>query len=372
MKKILLSVLVIAFLAVLAFWANSSAKASSRLTFQGKEYTNLCGSGTAANCYGPYCADTPDYNVCPANCDPNAGYCSNDIYDSECTDTYQYCSTNQSSVVKYTCEGRVENCENPLAIEEEWGTSMNFDGWKCDRTYQIDVFNTDCRNGGCNSLPILDPNASLKGYMVWYSGACAAEPTPTIAPTPTDIPPTPTPTDVPPTPTPTGVPLTPTPTGRPSVTPTPTTRPNVTPTPTRRPSVTPTPTTVPQGSSNVECPSGTVFGGIQGSTIICVSQNQVQDQDQIVTANSNAETGPINVTLSTNAPQVVTVPRVITVAGAQTSSKELPKTGLPMAAWALSGFLPIGAGLRRFGKNSKTRQESANFIWQTREFSKEN
>lgn len=46
--------------------------------------------------------------------------------------------------------------------------------------------------------------------------------------------------------------------------------------------------------------------------------------------------------------------------------RELPKTGLPLIAWAFSSLLPAGFGLKRFGKKDST-EESANSIWMERE-----
>lgn len=51
--------------------------------------------------------------------------------------------------------------------------------------------------------------------------------------------------------------------------------------------------------------------------------------------------------------------------------EELPKTGLPLAAWSLVGFLPAGLGLKRFSRNNKDNQNSPLYTWQKREFEKE-
>lgn len=68
-------------------------------------------------------------------------------------------------------------------------------------------------------------------------------------------------------------------------------------------------------------------------------------------------------------------PKVITVDGGKTATpsapvKELPKTGLPFAAVALSGLLPLGAKFRKFKGSSKLVEENANFIWESRELGK--
>lgn len=50
---------------------------------------------------------------------------------------------------------------------------------------------------------------------------------------------------------------------------------------------------------------------------------------------------------------------------------EMPKTGLPIAVWALSGLLlPTGLRLRKFASNNTNVKDDASFIWQVREFSK--
>lgn len=58
-------------------------------------------------------------------------------------------------------------------------------------------------------------------------------------------------------------------------------------------------------------------------------------------------------------------PRVIEVAG-DIITKELPKTGLPLVAWGAVAFIPAGLRLRRFKKTHT--DESANFIWEDRQF----
>ncbi|MFA6454147.1 MAG: hypothetical protein WCV81_05480 [Microgenomates group bacterium] len=51
--------------------------------------------------------------------------------------------------------------------------------------------------------------------------------------------------------------------------------------------------------------------------------------------------------------------------------EELPKTGLPLAAWSLVGFLPAGFGLKRFSRTNKDNLDRPLHIWQKREFEKE-
>ena len=50
--------------------------------------------------------------------------------------------------------------------------------------------------------------------------------------------------------------------------------------------------------------------------------------------------------------------------------KELPKTGLPLAAWLAVGLLPVGWRLRNFASSNKDEKDHANYIFQTREFLK--
>lgn len=100
--------------------------------------------------------------------------------------------------------------------------------------------------------------------------------------------------------------------------------------------------TVVTAQTEVTCPSGTIKV-ISGSSITCV--------------------------LSTTTTPVVTTqaaPRVVTVAGAET--KELPKTGLPLAGLALGALAPLGLRLKRFGSARQNPVSSNfNFIWEERQ-----
>lgn len=227
------------------------------------------------------------------------------------------------------------------------------------------VFSPSCPEG-CN----VDDSSFLRGEPInigdLYFGESAqvffkasvnrpvTEPTPTVTPTPTAVP-TPIPTIVPTiTPTPTGIP-------------------------------TPTPTEVPQGQNQepiLACPAG-FLQTISGSTIVCVQQVQQQSQ----TSNSNAtvgnvsggssssSTGPINVTL----PQVVMAlptpqpaPQVQPTPAVLGKIQTLPKTGLPLLAWAFSGLLPIGTLITKRGlKNKMKSEETPLYLFREREFLKE-
>ncbi len=182
---------------------------------------------------------------------------------------------------------------------------------------------------------------------------CSYTANPINTPTPTQSGPTHTPT---PTVTPTG---TLTPTLTPTVTPTGTLTPTVTPTGTLTPTLTPTLTLTPTPlitGVTVNCPQGSVQT-ISGSTVICININQSQTQ----TANGgNGGNATVNIT--------GTVAGTTQIAGV----KELPKTGLPLAAWAFTGLIPAGVGFKKFGgKKIEDLTETPTFIWQSREFDKQ-
>jgi len=113
--------------------------ASANLNYGAGYYTNLCGSGTAANFYS-----------CSANCNPATGECSGNY------------------VVKWTCDGNVTDCRDN---ESAWSSYHKVDSPHpgCNKTVQIDVFSKNCREGGGWNCG----DSDLLGYMVWYSGSCA-------------------------------------------------------------------------------------------------------------------------------------------------------------------------------------------------------
>lgn len=213
----------------------------------------------------------------------------------------------------------------------------------------FEVLSTQFQSGVCGA-PTAQPGSAFPVQPTPVPAPAQPQPVVVVAPVVT---PTPTPVVVVlPTATPTQVP-------QPTATPIPT----VTPTPTVVVTVTPTPTQAPAVGGTVQCPSG-FTQTISGSNIICVQQIQNQTQ----TTTSNASTGPINVTLTAASPEVVTVPQV-QVAGVS-MAKQLPKTGLPVGAWALVGLTPLGAGLKRFSRGVKSNTATAQYLWQQREFSK--
>ncbi len=133
--------------------------AYASLTYGNGQYTNLCGTGFAAT------ADT-----CNKGCSTSLGSCT---------------SANPF-VVKWTCDGRHNECRSH---ESAWTTSHSLSGTACGKTVQIDVFDKNCRaSGGWDCQ-----DSNLKDYMVWYSGDCPIA-TPTTTPKPTK---TPTPTITP-------------------------------------------------------------------------------------------------------------------------------------------------------------------------------
>lgn len=117
-----------------------------------------------------------------------------------------------------------------------------------------------------------------------------------------------------------------------------------------------------------------------------MQQPQVQRPAQIVYVTPSQYPAPTPqaviyqpVAAATAAPVVKTPvyyqPVVQPVATATSSAdvKELPKTGLPFAAWTLGGLIPAGWGLLKFKKGNKeilTTQDNPNHIWEKRQFTK--
>jgi hypothetical protein len=124
-------------------------------------------------------------------------------------------------------------------------------------------------------------------------------------------------------------------------------------TPGSTPTVTPTvaPTVTPTPGQNLQCPAG-FNGTISGSNIVCVQQSQTATGGS---ATANATGGSVNITTTNPTTQTVS---------------SLPKTGLPIAAWAMSGLLPVGLGFKRFGKNLSDNKNIAAYLWQEREYQK--
>lgn len=92
-------------------------------------------------------------------------------------------------------------------------------------------------------------------------------------------------------------------------------------------------------------------------TVIIVSSQPV-----IAASSTLPTTGPQNSILQ---PQSTTLPKVVSKSGGEQLT-ELPKTGLPLLAWALAGLIPVGYKLR----NKKVLKNNclANNLWEDRQF----
>ncbi len=63
---------------------------------------------------------------------------------------------------------------------------------------------------------------------------------------------------------------------------------------------------------------------------------------------------------------------VVRVAGVA-ETKELPKTGLPLIAWAAAAFVPMGAGMKRFNKGLSEKLAShPSYLWEKRLYNIQN
>lgn len=126
------------------------------------------------------------------------------------------------------------------------------------------------------------------------------------------------------------------------------------------------PPSAPQTLSNVSNLSQNLQ---EGDVIVDQDVTQNQQQSQLARGGSASvniapqSTAPVVIT-----PQVVTVPPPTTVQAAL--QKELPKTGLPLFAWTLSGLLPLGLSLRKFGQDAGKDSDNPRYFWQQREFLK--
>lgn len=121
-----------------ALFLSGVATAQARMSYGGGEYTNLCGGGTNAEVYS-----------CNNGCNPTTGRCE---------------SISQS-VVKWTCNGRLNQCGQN---ESGWSNIQEIGQPGCDKTIQISLFDKNCRKADGS----WDSTCILQGYMVWYSGSC--------------------------------------------------------------------------------------------------------------------------------------------------------------------------------------------------------
>lgn len=79
--------------------------------------------------------------------------------------------------------------------------------------------------------------------------------------------------------------------------------------------------------------------------------------------------GNVGVTrvVTAQVPAVVTTqPTVVGVAGVE--AKELPKTGLPLLAWAVAAFIPAGFKMRGFSKIKMETSAKPHFLYEERQF----
>lgn len=326
-KEVLIGVAILALVTATL----SAPKVRAVLNFGNGYYTKLCGDSVKP---GGDINGVDNNHACQFKCDLGGGACRGD------------------SVYRFECDGKQTNCTENGSGPSGFQSLDRPD--ICGKTVQVDVFRRNClADNSCNFLPSYDPNADLQDFMVWYSGDCTV---------PTEVP----------TQTPTPLPIvTPTATSIPTATPTPvviivTATPTKTPTPTRTPTPTFTPTPTPlrliTGGQTAEnrCPDGTIQT-VSGSAIVCLIVQQNQTQTQTATG-GNAN---VNIVI-TPAPEIVTIKGVQLVA-----AEALPKTGLPLIAWTLSGLLPIGVGLNRFSKINKEQADTPKYLWQKREFQKD-
>jgi hypothetical protein len=114
-----------------------SSPASATLSFNGGDYTNMCGSGLAAT-----------NHACSGSCNPTTGVCSN----------------SGNTVVKFVCDGKVNQCNQN---ESAFASSQSLDYPGTNKSVAIVVFNKTCRQNGA----WICTDNDMKDYMVWYSGS---------------------------------------------------------------------------------------------------------------------------------------------------------------------------------------------------------
>lgn len=134
-----------------------------------------------------------------------------------------------------------------------------------------------------------------------------------------------------------------------------------------------------------------------------IDVRQSQGQSQSSNSSSSSSTGPISINTGGGAPQVVSVPVPVqsvpvtqivpvvsrvpvaqTVPVVQTvpqktpvvttptsiGASELPRTGPADFAWFLSGLIPLGWRLKKFGADRLEKMGSGEHLWQKREYEK--
>lgn len=146
--------------------------------------------------------------------------------------------------------------------------------------------------------------------------------------------------------------------------------PTPTPTPTPTPIPTPTPTPTP-GPTATPAPTATPTPAPQGSTTTSVTNNITNTSSSTSTSSSTGGSANVNITNPPPAaPAVLGVSTVAAPVGVGYSyiyGTSLPKTGLPALAWIGSGLVPLGFGLKRYGRGfMASKIESAQFISEKR------
>lgn len=138
---------------------------------------------------------------------------------------------------------------------------------------------------------------------------------------------------------------------------------------------------VPAANMNANVNNNVVYNSVQNT--VNQNQSQTNNQTQTVTVQQPSVQGGLSVRFATvDCPvgttkkvsgneiicEVIVQPRV-EVAAAKVEVKELPKTGLPLLAWAAGAFIPAGLGLKRFGKGiSFDMEDNANYLWEERQY----
>lgn len=113
--------------------------------------------------------------------------------------------------------------------------------------------------------------------------------------------------------------------------------------------------TIPQGAPQVVTRTEIVREAplaMQVATVNCPANTIKRVQDNQIVCIQNAQAG--------------TTPAV-RVAGVY-DTKELPKTGLPLLAYAAAAFIPLGAKLKGFKKVTSSLISHPNYLWQERQF----
>ncbi|MDO8619442.1 MAG: hypothetical protein Q7R49_05905 [Candidatus Daviesbacteria bacterium] len=78
---------------------------------------------------------------------------------------------------------------------------------------------------------------------------------------------------------------------------------------------------------------------------------------------------PVNTTKTVQDNKIVCLQQVKVVLAGVAETKELPKTGLPLLAWAAAAFIPMGAKIKRFNQGlSEKLAGDPNYLWEDRQF----